>query len=229
VLDAMEGADKRSAEREQLLRAVELDFAQTAGATGLPQPSDAVRDALAAVPRHRFVPPELADAAYDNRPLPIGHGQTISQPFIVALMTELAALGPGDAVLEVGTGCGYQTALLARLARTVHSVEIVQALSDAARERLEALGIRNVELHTGDGHLGWAAGAPYDAIVVTAAPPQVPPALVEQLRPGGRLVLPLGGQHDVQDLCVIRKRPDGSVERARKLAVQFVPMTGDSG
>jgi len=207
-------------------RAIEYDFAQTSGATGIARPSDAVLDAMRIVPRHRFVPPELDDAAYDNRPLPIGHGQTISQPFIVALMTELAALGPDDDVLEVGTGCGYQTAVLARLARRVHSVEIVEPLSAAAGKRLASLGADNVALHVGDGHAGWPGGAPYDAILVTAAPPDVPPALVHQLRVGGRLVLPLGAPHGVQDLCVVEKRADGTAALERKLAVQFVPMTG---
>jgi protein-L-isoaspartate(D-aspartate) O-methyltransferase len=218
--------NRRIDEREEMLRDVEQDFAATSSATGLARMSPSVRDALRDVPRHCFVPPELQEAAYDNRPLPIGHGQTISQPFIVALMTELAAPQPGDAVLEVGTGCGYQTAVLARLARTVHSIEIVAALSDTARERLGALGVANAELHVGDGHRGWPAAGPYDAIVVTAAPPDVPDALVAQLRPGGRLVLPLGEAHRVQELWLVERLPDGSTRRTRKLAVQFVPMTG---
>jgi protein-L-isoaspartate(D-aspartate) O-methyltransferase len=217
---------RRIDERERMLREVEQDFAATAAATGLPQMGDRVREALRHVPRDAFVPPELAEAAYDNRPLPIGHGQTISQPFIVALMTELAAVQPDDAVLEVGTGCGYQTAVLARLARVVHSIEIVDALAAQARERLGALGVANVELHVGDGHLGWPAAAPYDAIVVTAAPPQLPPALVEQLEIGGRLVLPLGPLHEAQELWLVHKQADGTTARSRRLAVQFVPMTG---
>jgi protein-L-isoaspartate(D-aspartate) O-methyltransferase len=224
----MDSLENRSAERALMLRAVEYDFAHTSGATGIAKPSHAVLEAMGVVPRHRFVPPELDDAAYDNRPLPIGHGQTISQPFIVALMTELAALSPDHDVLEVGTGCGYQTAVLARLARRVHSVEIVEPLSAAAGERLASLGADNVALHVGDGHAGWPAGAPYDAILVTAAPPDVPPALVDQLRVGGRLVLPLGERHGVQDLCVVEKQADGTTTVDRKLGVQFVPMTGGS-
>jgi protein-L-isoaspartate(D-aspartate) O-methyltransferase len=222
----MDGDEDRADEREAMIREVERDFAMTAAATGEPALAPHVRDALASVPRHAFVPPELSEAAYDNRPLPIGHGQTISQPFIVALMTQLAQIGEGDVVLEVGTGCGYQTAVLARLAAHVHSIEIVEALAQDARERLAALGIGHVDLHVGDGHVGWPAGAPYDAIVVTAAPPDVPPALVEQLRSGGRLVLPLGRTHEVQELCVVRRRADGSTSRTNRLAVQFVPMTG---
>ena len=225
----MDRLENRSAERALMLRAIEHDFALTAGATGIARPSRAVLDALAAVPRHRFVPSEFDDAAYDNRPLPIGHGQTISQPFIVALMTELAALGPDDQVLEVGTGCGYQTAVLSRLARRVHSVEIVEPLSAAAGERLASLGADNVTLHVGDGHAGWPGSAPYAAILVTAAPSDVPPALLDQLRVGGRLVLPLGAQYGVQDLCVVEKRADGTTPLERKLAVQFVPMTGGPG
>jgi protein-L-isoaspartate(D-aspartate) O-methyltransferase len=222
----MDGCDERIAERERMLREVDGDFADTAAITGIDRASHRVRVALAALPRHRFVPPELAECAYDNRPLPIGHGQTISQPFIVALMTELAAPLADDVVLEIGTGCGYQTALLAALARVVHSVEIVDALAEEARARLA--GLPNVVLHVGDGRLGWPAAAPYDAIVVTAAPRVVPQALVEQLRVGGRLVVPLGGVHDVQDLCVFSRHADGSVTRAHKLAVQFVPLTGGS-
>ena len=227
VTDAMESFEMRRAdERARMVSDVEQDFAATAAATGVPRLGGRVREALLEVPRHRFVPPELHDEAYENRPLPIGHGQTISQPFIVALMTELASVRHGDTVLEVGTGCGYQTAVLARLARTVQSVEIVEELSAAARERLGALDVRNVELHVGDGHRGWPAGAPYDAIVVTAAPPEVPSALLEQLRPGGRLVLPLGDAHRVQELWLIERLADGTTRRSRKLAVQFVPMTG---
>jgi protein-L-isoaspartate(D-aspartate) O-methyltransferase len=229
VAVAMDPFETRSAERAEMLREVERDFAHTAGSTGIERAGAAVRDALAAVPRHAFVPRELVDAAYDNRPLPIGHGQTISQPFIVALMTELAGLGPDDTALEIGTGCGYQTAVLARIARHVHSVEIVPALSAGARERLDALGIANVTLHVGDGHAGWPDAAPYDAVLVTAAPPDVPPALLDQLRVGGRLVLPLGEPHGAQDLCVVEKRADGSTALQRKLAVQFVPMTGGRG
>jgi protein-L-isoaspartate(D-aspartate) O-methyltransferase len=218
--------DDRGPEMERMLRAVDLDFADTARQTGIAQWSERVRAAFEAVPRHRFVPAGLDDEAYDNRPLPIGHGQTISQPFIVALMSELLATEPDHVVLEIGTGCGYQTAVLARLVQRVHSIEIVPELAEAARVRLDELGVQNVALHVGDGHLGWPPASPYDGIVVTAAPPAVPPRLLEQLRPGARLVVPLGGRYDAQDLYVLHKRADGSVHSDRKLAVQFVPMTG---
>jgi len=211
---------------ERLLRQVDDDFAHTAGETGLAQPSPRVRAALAAVPRHRFVPDELADDAYDDRPLPIGQGQTISQPFIVALMTELLDIDAGHVVLEIGTGCGYQTAVLAQLARRVVSIEILPGLAAAARERLARLGIGNVDLHVGDGHAGWSAAAPFDRIVVTASPRRVPAQLVDQLRACGRLVLPMGPDCEAQDLYVVDKRADGTLALRRTIAVRFVPMTG---
>lgn len=215
-----------AADLERLLRQVDDDFAHTAGETGLAQPSLRVRAALAAVPRHRFVPDTLADEAYDDRPLPIGEGQTISQPFIVALMTDLLDIDTGDVVLEIGTGCGYQTAVLAQLAQRVVSLEILPALAAAARERLAALGIANVELHVGDGHAGWPDAAPYDRIVVTASPRRMPATLVDQLRAPGRLVLPMGPDAEAQDLYVADKRADGRLELRRTIGVRFVPMTG---
>jgi protein-L-isoaspartate(D-aspartate) O-methyltransferase len=218
-----------AADLERLLRQVDADFAQSFGETGRAAPSPRVRAALAAVPRHRFVPDELAGEAYDDRPLPIGQGQTISQPFIVALMTELLDIGADDVVLEIGTGCGYQTAVLAQLARRVVSVEILPALAHAARERLAALQVGNVELHVGDGHAGWPDAAPYERIVVTASPRRVPQALVDQLRTPGRLVLPIGAQADAQDLYVVDKCADGRLELRRTIGVRFVPMTGNGG
>jgi protein-L-isoaspartate(D-aspartate) O-methyltransferase len=185
-----------------------------------------VLSALLAVERHRFVPADLQDEAYADHPLPIGSGQTISQPYVVAVMTELARIGPGDRVLEVGTGSGYQAALLSVLAQEVWSIEIVPELAARARALLAELGYRNVHVETGDGYRGWPGAAPFDAIVVTAAPPRVPPPLLEQLAPGGRLVIPVG-EGDEQVLEVWERTPDG-VRVAREFPVRFVPMTGES-
>ncbi len=218
--------DPYAAARKRMLEAIAVDFADTERDTGLACASDAVMAAMAAVPRERFVPPPWTDRAYENRPQPIGHGQTISQPFIVALMTELLELRPGDRVLEIGTGGGYQAAVLARLAAHVTSVEIVPELSARAAATLAGLGVTNVELHVGDGHAGWSAGAPYDAIIATAAAPTLPPAWLDQLAPGGRLAAPIGAPHGAQWLQLWRKGVDGHVSHARTLAVQFVPLVG---
>ena len=182
-----------------------------------------VLEAMEKVPRHAFVPMLQRKAAYKNRPLPIGHGQTISQPFIVALMTDLLQLKPGDKVLEVGTGSGYQTAILSRLARRVFSIEIVAPLGEQAAAALKELGCTNVTTRAGDGHQGWPSDAPFDAIIVTAAPERVPPALIEQLKPGGRLVLPVGG--DAQRLMVVEKAASGTTASTTSIGVRFVPMT----
>ena len=190
--------------------------------------------ALERVPRHDFIPAANRDQAYDNRPQPIGHGQTISQPYIVAVMTDMAALGPGDRVLEVGTGCGYQTAVLAELAARVYSIEVVPELARAAAERLRRLGYTNVETHTGDGAQGWTGQAPFDAIVVTAAAwHRIPPALIEQLTPGGRLVIPVDRSRSAarypfkdqqQDLLLVTKDTKGKTSERKMLPVAFVPL-----
>jgi protein-L-isoaspartate(D-aspartate) O-methyltransferase len=185
-----------------------------------------VLDALRSVPRHRFVPEALAYAAYDDGPLPIGHGQTISQPYIVAVMTELLAPGPDDVVLDVGTGSGYQAAVLGRLAKRVYSVEIVPELAAEARERLAALGYANVEVITGDGWAGLPERAPFDGILVAAAPPEVPPALLDQLGEGARLVIPVG--RDQQDLRVYERTPRG-LEQRTIFGVRFVPLIHREG
>lgn len=184
-----------------------------------------VMAAMAAVPREAFVPASHRFMAFDNGPLPIGHGQTISQPYIVALMTDLVRPRADGTLLEVGTGSGYQTAVLAELVRRVYSVEIVAALAEAARERLEHLGYGNATVMHGDGYRGWPEHAPYDGIVVTAAAPHVPPALVEQLKPGARLVIPVGERGGPQTLRVVEKEPDGTVASRDVLAVAFVPLT----
>lgn len=183
-----------------------------------------VLQALKTVPRHEFVPPGLQDQAYENRPLPIGHHQTISQPYIVAIMTDLLRPRPGDRVLEIGTGCGYQAAVLAGLVAKVYSVETVEQLATEAGERLRRLGHTNVELRCGDGYLGWPEHAPYDGIIVTAAAPEMPEALVRQLAPGGRMVIPVGPRGGEQALILVRKEADGTVDRRAVLPVAFVPM-----
>jgi protein-L-isoaspartate(D-aspartate) O-methyltransferase len=180
--------------------------------------------AMAAVPRHRFVPAGLSDLAYADEPLPIGHGQTISQPYIVALMTELLVPGVADRVLEVGTGCGYQTAVLARLVAAVCTIEIVPELARRAQATLGALGVTNVEYRVGDGCRGWPERAPFDGIVVTAAPLEVEPAWLEQLADGGRLVVPIGGRHE-QWLHRFTKRGT-AVRDERLIPVRFVPLVG---
>lgn len=180
--------------------------------------------ALGAVPREEFVPADLAAFAYDNRPLPIGRGQTISQPYIVAVMTDLLRPQKHHRVLEVGTGCGYQAAILARLVAQVYSIETVPELAAEAAERLKRLGIGNVEVRQGDGNLGWAEHAPFDGIVVTAAAPDVPPALIGQLGVGGRLAIPIGPRGGDQDLVLIRKEADGGIDRRAVLPVAFVPL-----
>jgi protein-L-isoaspartate(D-aspartate) O-methyltransferase len=188
-----------------------------------------VLQAMRRVPRHAFVPPELATSAYDDRPLPIGHGQTISQPFIVALMTDLLRTAPGQVVLEVGTGSGYQAAVLAELVRTVHSIEIIPLLADAAAQRLRALGYGNVTVHRGDGYYGVPEAAPFDGIIVTAAAGSIPPPLLGQLRPGARMVIPVGGGFALQHLVLVEKLPDGRVRTRQMLPVTFVPLLRGGG
>jgi protein-L-isoaspartate(D-aspartate) O-methyltransferase len=187
---------------------------------------EAVLQALRLVPRHAFVPPLLTPVAYQDSPLPIGHGQTISQPYVVGLMTELLEVRRGDKVLEVGTGSGYQAAVLAQLGARVYSVEIVAPLAVAARRRLEALGYGSVRLREGDGYYGWAEEGPFDAVIVTCAAGHLPPPLWTQLRPGGRIVVPLGGPYDVQRLVVVTKTADGRRQSRTVTTVGFVPMTG---
>jgi protein-L-isoaspartate(D-aspartate) O-methyltransferase len=186
-----------------------------------------VVEALRQVPRHEFVPNELQAGAYANRPLPIGHGQTISQPYIVALMTDLIQPEPDHTVLEIGTGSGYQAAVLSQLVKQVYSMEIVEELATEAGERLQRMGYDNVEVRHGNGRLGWPEHAPYDAVLVAAAARWIPQALIDQLRPGGTLVIPVGPWHAAQELIVVKKQQDGRVEQRRVLPVAFVPLTGD--
>ena len=197
---------------------------QTASETGRAAFSEPVMRAMGRVERHRLVPHAQVPAAYRNHPLPIGEQQTISQPYIVALSTELIDAQPEHIVLDVGTGSGYQAAVLAELVRQVYSVEIIEALGRSARVNLTALGYRNIELRIGDGNLGWKEKGPFDAIVVSAAAPRIPPALVAQLKPGGKMVIPVGGPHAPQDLVLVDKRADGSIAVRSVLPVRFVPL-----
>jgi len=185
-----------------------------------------VLTAMEAVPRHEFVPEEYLQSAYTDGPLPIGHGQTISQPYIVALMTELLELEEGDRVLEIGTGSGYQAAVLAEVVKEVYTVEIIPELAQSARKRLDRLGYGSIVSANADGYYGWEEYAPYDAIIVTAAPDHVPPSLVEQLKDGGRMVIPVGPVGWYQTLWLITKTGQ-EVEYHNKGGVTFVPLTGE--
>ena len=220
-----EAQDGYARQREALLKEIEAMARDTGAETGRAVFSARVMAAMAKVPRHRFVPASYGALAYANRPLPIGHGQTISQPYIVALMTELLDIKAEDTVLEIGTGSGYQAAVLAELTQQVYSIEIIEPVGKRAAALLQELGYRNIGTRIGDGYNGWAEHAPFDAIIVTAAAPQVPPALVAQLKPGGRMVIPVGAESEVQFLHVMVKRPDGSISTRRSLPVRFVPLT----
>jgi len=213
-------------ERDELMAVIEAEMRDTARWTERSRLSPRVAVALAKVRRSAFVPANALGAAYDNRPLPIGCGQTISQPFIVALMTELLDLQPTDKVLEVGTGSGYQAAVLAELADTVCSIEVIPELAHRAAIVLASEGYGSIKLRTGNGALGWPEEAPFDAIIVTAAAPTIPPALIEQLRPGGRMVMPVGPHHGDQDLVLLTKSETGEVTQRVVLQVAFVPLTG---
>jgi protein-L-isoaspartate(D-aspartate) O-methyltransferase len=213
-----------AAQRARMVAEVDAMYAETRAETGLAAMSPAVRAALGSVERHRLVPPSQLSAAYRNHPLPIGGGQTISQPYIVALSTDLLNAKPADVVLEVGTGSGYQAAVLAEIVKQVYSIEIIESLGKTAAAKLTELGYRNVEVRIGDGYAGWPEKGPFDGIVVTAAAPRVPPALVAQLKAGGRMVIPVGGEGEIQYLKVLVKRADGGYDEKRVLAVRFVPL-----
>lgn len=185
-----------------------------------------VLEAMATVPRHEFMPESQRPLAYTDQPLPIGHGQTISQPYIVALMTQSLDLRPGEKVLEIGTGSGYQAAVLAEITDRVYTIEILEPLARQARQTLGDLGYENVEVKTGDGYRGWPEHAPFDAIIVTAAPDHIPPPLKEQLAIGGRMVIPVGSYY--QELMLLRKGEDGNLTREGVIPVRFVPMTGEA-
>ncbi len=215
--------------RRRMVTLIEADVRETSQAIGRRALDPRIMAVMGRVPRHEFVPAPFRGSAYDNRPLPIGFGQTISQPYIVALMTDLLAVGPEASVLEIGTGSGYQAAVLAELARKVYTVEIIPELGRAAAGRLERLDYASVEARTGDGYYGWPEHAPYDGIIVTAAASHIPPPLVKQLKPGARMIIPVGGPFMVQWLTIVEKGKDGEVRTRQVLPVAFVPLTGGSG
>ncbi len=212
--------------RREMVETVEAELRLLETESDLQLDYRRVLDVMGQVPRHEFVVPGMERYAYQNTAQSIGLGQTISQPLIVALMTALADVDRSSKVLEVGTGSGYQAAVLARLAGHVYSIEVVEPLAVRAQQALMRLGVENVSIRTGDGHAGWPEHAPYDAIVVTAAPETVPQALIDQLKPGGRLVIPVGGTD--QELVVIGKAGDGTVRQRDVIPVRFVPFTGAS-
>jgi len=215
------------AERQAMLDAIRESVRESADYTGRSELSDKVMAAMASVPREEFVLPEYRSVAYRNTPLPIRGGQTISQPLIVALMTDLLEPEPGDVILEVGTGSGYQAAVLSGLVRHVYGIEIVRELAEGAAEVLQRLHYDNVTVRAGDGYAGWPEHAPFDGIIVTAAAEHLPPPLLEQLKPGGKLVIPVGAEHGFQQLMVVEVDASGEVSRKSVLPVAFVPLTGD--
>ena len=220
-------AQDYTAGRKAMVEEIRAETGSGFGQAGTGPLEPKVLEALGTVPRHELVPERLRDRAYLNRPLPIGYGQTISQPYIVAYMTHLLQPETGDVMLEVGTGSGYQAAVLAELVDHVYSIEIIPELAQRATKDLERLGYDNVTVRQGDGYYGWEEHAPYDGIVVAAAASHIPPALVQQLKPGARLVIPLGGPFATQQLTLVEKTSDGKVKTRQLLPVSFVPLTGE--
>ena len=210
---------------DAMLQTIEAECRITQGFTGLSSLRPEVMEAMRLVSRQEFVPPSLTAMAYENSPLPIGNGQTISQPFIVALMTDLLRPEKGDVILEVGAGSGYQAAILSRLVKQVYTLEIIPALAEKAAKVLQRLGYDNVEVRQGDGYKGWPEHAPFDGIIVTAAASHVPLPLQEQLKPGGRLIIPIGQPYSFQDLLVLEKDQKGIFSTRNVLSVSFVPFT----
>lgn len=214
-------------DQQRMIKEIEMEIRLTSGYTGINSFDDRVMSVMEQVPRHQFVPPELRSQAYDNGPLPIGSGQTISQPYIVALMTHLLNPESTDIILEVGTGSCYQAAILSCLVKKVYSMEIIEDLAKKAANRLHKSGYTNIDVLVGDGYYGWPGHAPYDGIVVTAAAPYIPQPLIDQLRPGSRLVIPVGLPYRHQELMLVEKQENGHIETHDILGVAFVPLTGE--
>jgi protein-L-isoaspartate(D-aspartate) O-methyltransferase len=223
---AIAADDPYAGRRQAMLHAIAEDAASTSAFTGRSEFDPRVLRAMAEVPRHEFVPSNLQGLAYENRPLPIGYGQTVSQPYIVALMTDLLNVGDDDVVLEIGTGSGYQAAVLATLVKRVYTIEIIAALAEEATLRLKRLGYANVTARRGDGYYGWEAHAPFDGIIVTAAANHIPPPLIRQLKAGGRMVIPVGNPFGTQQLLLVEKTAAGEIRTKKILPVRFVPVTG---
>jgi protein-L-isoaspartate(D-aspartate) O-methyltransferase len=226
AVQAAPGTDPYAAARAAMVETIAAKNSATSEALERDEIDSRVLHAMGRVPRHTLVPEEVRDAAYENRPLPIGYGQTISQPYIVALMTDLLQLEPGDRVLEIGTGSGYQAAVLAELGMQVYSIEIIEPLGELARKQLAAIGYGSVEVRIGDGYYGWEEQAPFDAIIVTAAASHIPPPLIRQLQPGGHMIVPVGSRFMVQQLVLVDKDAAGEVTTRQVLPVVFVPLTG---
>ncbi len=226
VLPAAYARDEYELLRQRMVQEIAAMTTDTGFETGRTALDERVLAAMRKVERHKFVPPGEVVNAYQNRPLPIGHGQTISQPYIVALMTDLMRVQRNHTVLEIGTGSGYQAAILAELAKAVYTIEIIEPLGKQAQERLQNLGYRNVLAKVGDGYYGWEQYAPFDSIIVTALASHIPPPLVKQLKPGGRMVIPVGTQFLTQYLMLVEKNLDGTVSSKQLLPVRFVPLTG---
>jgi len=223
---ALCAGDEYQLARQQMVDEIKAMTTETRFETGRTALDERVLAAMRKVERHKFVPANEVADAYQNRPLPIGYGQTISQPYIVAIMTDLMRVGRNDTVLEIGTGSGYQAAILAELGKAVRTIEIIEPLGKQAQERLQILGYRNVLSKVGDGYYGWDQYAPYDSIIVTAAASHVPPPLIKQLKPGGRMVIPVGEQFLTQYLMLVEKNADGTISTKQILPVSFVPLTG---
>jgi protein-L-isoaspartate(D-aspartate) O-methyltransferase len=220
-------AEEYEQRRELLVKEIQQNVVSTRHYIGRKALDERVMAAIGTVERHQFVDESWRSDAYENRPLPIGYGQTISQPYIVALMTDLLAPEPEDVVLEIGTGSGYQAAILSGLVKKVYSIEIIPQLGKSASQLLERLGFENIELKTADGYHGWEEHAPFDAIIVTAAASHIPPPLVQQLKPGGVLIIPVGPPFQVQQLTLVQKDNEGALTTRQILPVSFVPFTGD--
>ncbi len=219
-------ADEYAHQRQQLMAEIEDDVKRTARYIDRKSFDKRVMQAMDTVPRHKFVPSHLRSRAYENRPLPIGYGQTISQPYIVALMTDLLQPQPDHSVLEIGTGSGYQAAVLSRLVESVYSIEIIEELGKSSTQLLKRIGYDNIKTRIADGYDGWPQHAPFDSIIVTAAISHIPPPLVQQLKKGGRMVIPVGTRFQTQYLTLVEKDMQGFITTRQLLPVQFVPFTG---